>query len=42
MFVANHCFLSKNTQVNVSDNALDSAAEEAVQQSARPGVEVRL
>ena len=28
--------------VKVSDNALDSAAEEAVQQSARPGVEVRL
>ena len=28
--------------VNVSDNALDSAAEAAVQQSARPGVEVRL
>ena len=28
--------------VDVSDNALDSAAKAAVQQSARPGVEVRL
>ena len=45
--VPNVCFslgsrAPKNTQVNVSDNALDSAAKEAVQQSARPGVEVRL